>query len=142
MQFALFTSVVLSALAAVRAAPVDAIGGNSLIVWSPKITSPTADTVWTAGQQYNVTWETNDAPETISNEASVMLGHKEALMSDQVLADGFDLRAGYVTVTAPDVKTGKYFVDLFGDSGNWSPDFKIDNADKPAGIFDWLTGRE
>ena len=29
---------------------------------------------------------------------------------------------------------------VFGDSGNWSPEFKIDNKDKPAGPFDWLFG--
>ena len=50
MQFALFSSVVLSALAAVSAVPINAADGNSLVVWSPKITSPTADTTWTAGQ--------------------------------------------------------------------------------------------
>ncbi|KAI4522809.1 hypothetical protein K523DRAFT_280243, partial [Schizophyllum commune Tattone D] len=140
MQFALFSSVVLSALAAVSAVPINAADGNSLVVWSPKITSPTADTTWTAGQQYNVTWSTDDAPEDISNGGSVVLGQKETLLNDQKLADGVDLRAGFVTVTAPDVKTGKYFVDLFGDSGNWSPEFKIDNKDKPAGPFDWLFG--
>jgi hypothetical protein len=62
-----------------------------LDVWVPKITSPTARTVWHIGkvggtypcsvlqsfayftQATNVTWDTSDAPKSISNKFSVVL---------------------------------------------------------------------
>ena len=67
-----------------------------------------------------------------------MLGQKETLLNDRAfprlihsrppltpppekLADGVDLRAGFVTVTAPDVKTGKYFVDCKRSSPSTPP---------------------
>jgi hypothetical protein len=65
-----------------------------LDVWVPKITSPTASTIWHLGhvripsfcslpgthayatplsQHQNVTWDTSDAPASISNKFSVVL---------------------------------------------------------------------
>lgn len=47
--------MVASALAAPFQA--EAMGpGGTLVVVDPKITSPTQDTVWVVGNQYNVTW--------------------------------------------------------------------------------------
>lgn len=42
-------------------------------VFDPTILSPNADTVWVVGTQVNVTWDTSDAPEDISNGSLVTL---------------------------------------------------------------------
>ncbi|THV03964.1 hypothetical protein K435DRAFT_774613, partial [Dendrothele bispora CBS 962.96] len=45
---------------------------------------------------------------------------------NRVLAEGFDLRAGFVTVVVPNVPAGDdYTITLFGDSGNISDEFSI-----------------
>ncbi|EKM50602.1 uncharacterized protein PHACADRAFT_263968 [Phanerochaete carnosa HHB-10118-sp] len=98
-----------------------------MTVFVPKITCPTADTVWTAGSTCTVTWDTSDAPESISNGSKVVLA-KDGLQDYQhPLAEGFDLRAGSVQITIPaDTAPGSdYAIVLFGDSGNYSPKFTI-----------------
>ncbi|KAF9065788.1 hypothetical protein BDP27DRAFT_1424532 [Rhodocollybia butyracea] len=123
MQFTLLISTIVALLTAFTSA--QPVARNALDVWSPTVLSPTSTTVWTQGQQYNVTWDTSDAPSQISNGASVRLGVQHTL-TDTVLADGFDLRQGWVTVTAPVVPSGsEYTIILFGDSGNESEEFSI-----------------
>jgi hypothetical protein len=129
MQFTLFTSAVqLVAILAtsVSAVPVIASSGQILDVWVPRIITPNASTIWTEGQQYNVTWDTSDAPANISNGAAVVFGENNTL-TDKVLASGFDLRQGWINVTCPDDVTpgDNYTVILFGDSGDESKPFKI-----------------
>jgi hypothetical protein len=98
-------------------------------VWSPRIISPTASTIWHLGhvrtlhlpaladahiplclQHQNVTWDTSDAPASITNKVfSVVLdGSASSISADadfdadglcaETLASGFDPRAGIVTV--------------------------------------------
>ncbi|GJE91589.1 hypothetical protein PsYK624_077390 [Phanerochaete sordida] len=101
-------------------------------VWSPKITSPTGKTVWIAGTNVTVTWDTSNQPADITNPVGkVLLGHvedgtDEHLDVDHPLADGFDIRAGKVQVTVPNVSPGSdYIIVVMGDSGNKSPTFTI-----------------
>ncbi|KAI4525589.1 hypothetical protein K525DRAFT_261036 [Schizophyllum commune Loenen D] len=131
-MFFSISSLVAASLALVASAsPVeqsarDALGGRAADdVWSPHILTPNAGTVWVIGQSVNVTWDTSDAPPVISNGASVVL-RKEVL--PLTLIDDFDLRAGFVTVTVPNVAPANdYSIVLFGDSGNDSEDFTITN---------------
>ncbi|KAJ4478461.1 hypothetical protein J3R30DRAFT_3280593 [Lentinula aciculospora] len=127
MQFTLIATALMAfAASAVSASPVSNEARMILDVWAPKIISPNATTVWAEGQQYNVTWDTSDAPVNISNGAAVRLG-KDKVLTNTTLASGFDLRQGWVTITCPsDVIPGDdYSIILFGDSGDQSEQFTI-----------------
>lgn len=50
-------------------------------VFDPTIISPNAQTTWTVGQQVNVTWDTSDAPEQISNGSLVTLDVNDVTVS-------------------------------------------------------------
>ncbi|GJE98813.1 hypothetical protein PsYK624_150500 [Phanerochaete sordida] len=125
----LFTQVIFTSLLAAltqtgltSAAPVE-----SRDVYSPPVLYPRAGIVWYSGQRHNVTWDNSNPPKSISNRAFILLrsGNYETPV---VLAHDFDLRAGRVEVTVPDVITGNFSVVLFGDSGNWSEDFTIEGV--------------
>ncbi|KAK0489239.1 hypothetical protein IW261DRAFT_1443894 [Armillaria novae-zelandiae] len=89
-------------------------------VYSPPITSPDANTVWTVNTTQTVTWDASNPPVNISNGASIWL------RKDVELAEGFDLRSGQQDVTVPYVaEADDYIIVLFGDSGNFSPEFTI-----------------
>ncbi|KAG1745910.1 uncharacterized protein EDB91DRAFT_1236219 [Suillus paluster] len=79
-------------------------------VFVPPILYPRSDTVWIAGQHHNVTWSTDNAPVNITNS----------------IGQGFDILDGRVEIQVPYVTTGSnYSLVLFGDSGNYSPEFTI-----------------
>jgi len=96
----------------------------------PKITFPTSATVWQIGETHNVTWDISQAPTNITNQ----FGGRIQLRADghttfMVLADNFDILLGTYSITVPWVITGnKYQLVLFGDSGNFSPEFTIVGA--------------
>ncbi|EKM51973.1 uncharacterized protein PHACADRAFT_68005, partial [Phanerochaete carnosa HHB-10118-sp] len=101
-------------------------------VVNPNITSPTADTVWVVGHQFNVTWDNSDLPPllNITNlQGSVILGSingdQEHLFLQTPLASGFFITDTSVEITVPNVPTGTYIIALLGDSGNQSPTFEI-----------------
>jgi len=125
MKFTLFTSALMAALvASVSAKPVH-VAREQLDVFTPTIISPNCTTVWTEGQQYNVTWKTSNAPVNISNVASVRLGVNHTI-TKTILASNFNLRTGWVTITVPsDLTPGNYSIFLFGDSGDESDQFPI-----------------
>ncbi|KAI0697918.1 hypothetical protein BC835DRAFT_1405569 [Cytidiella melzeri] len=114
---------VLSAL--VSASPV-----TQRDVFVPPITYPHAGTVWKVGQRHNVTWSLADEPEQITNGlGQIVLAQGGILIGlDNPLADNFDITLGRYEITVPDVPTGSdYSLVLFGDSGNYSPEFTITN---------------
>jgi len=100
----------------------------------PKITSPTTATVWNIGEMHNVTWDISQAPANITNQ----FGGRIQLRADGhttfvVLADNFDILLGTYPITVPWVITSnKYQLVLFGDSGNFSPEFTINGATREA----------
>ncbi|KAI0756783.1 hypothetical protein C8Q80DRAFT_1130466 [Daedaleopsis nitida] len=105
-------------------------------VWAPHITAPEDGTVWKVGETVQVTWDTSDRPEQVTNpQGKVVLGYLEDGNEDNEhldfkhpLADGFDLSSGCVQVEVPDVDPSEnYIVVLFGDSGDKSPMFTIVN---------------
>ncbi|VDC00313.1 unnamed protein product [Peniophora sp. CBMAI 1063] len=96
----------------------------ALDVFVPKITSPTASTVWKSGALETVTWDTSNAPAQISNSGSIVLSDDGLPMA--TLASGFDLRSGSQDVTVPENLAGTHYtITLYGDSGNVSPVFEI-----------------
>ncbi|KAK0221883.1 hypothetical protein IW262DRAFT_1493614 [Armillaria fumosa] len=114
-------------------------------VFSPKITNPTAGTTWFKDSRVNVTWDTSNAPQNLTNtKGKLVLGFmdgqndSEHLIMQNPLADGFDILAGTTTFLVPDVTPGQdYIVVLFGDSGNRSPRFEISTSKAEAsGAFD------
>uniref|UniRef100_A0A8H7Y6G6 Yeast cell wall synthesis Kre9/Knh1-like N-terminal domain-containing protein n=1 Tax=Psilocybe cubensis TaxID=181762 RepID=A0A8H7Y6G6_PSICU len=105
----------------VQASPVDLVDRAKLDVFVPVILKPDSRTTWTIGRTAIVSWDTTNAPKSISNGASVYLN------GYGTIASGFSLRDGNVTVTVPSVPQGPYFITLFGDSGNYSPVFTISN---------------
>jgi hypothetical protein len=92
-----------------------------------------------------VTWDTTGAPAHISNGFFILLRFNEITTPREyctssfcparadrgsaysvILAQNFDPRKGRVEVTVPLVQPGSnYSIVLFGDSGNWSPQFQI-----------------
>ncbi|KAF9267299.1 hypothetical protein L218DRAFT_855737 [Marasmius fiardii PR-910] len=105
-------------------------------VYSPRITNPTGDTVWTVGLNATITWDMSSMPKNITNSnGEVVLGHLNGTDSNEhldlrhPLAEGIDLHSGNVTIIIPEVEPGEnYFVVLFGDSGNRSPPFTIQDS--------------
>lgn len=106
------------------------------LVYNPHITSPTADTVWTAGQTYTVSWDASDLPTEAENyKGQIKLGYLPADGSGGenlhwVLADGFLIKDEETSVTLPSdlAERNDYIVVVLGDSGNASPKFTIKGA--------------
>ncbi|SJL04100.1 uncharacterized protein ARMOST_07459 [Armillaria ostoyae] len=118
LPITMLTALVASVLATPIHIPRD--------VYSPPITSPDANTVWTVNTTQTVTWDTSNAPVNISNRASIWLRKGDFTFGPVELAVDFDLRSGEQDVTVPSVVEGDdYIIVLFGDSGNWSPEFTI-----------------
>ncbi|KAK0438042.1 hypothetical protein EV421DRAFT_983279 [Armillaria borealis] len=116
LPIAMLTALVASVLATPIHIPRD--------VYSPPITSPDANTVWTVNTTQTVTWDASNAPVNISNRAEIWLRRDDFTFVE--LAVDFDLRSGKQDVTVPWVVEGDdYIIVLFGDSGNWSPEFTI-----------------
>jgi len=126
-----FFTTILTALAfavsTTSATPIDERA--SLVVFSPQITEPAANAVWTVNTQQTVEWDTTHIPDDAKhNTGRILLGfsdgqtESENLDNDHPLAEGFLLTDGSVTITVPKVTyRNTYFVVLFGDSGNRSP---------------------
>jgi len=96
-------------------------------VFVPPVTYPHAGTVWYVGQTHNVTWEVNPHPVNITNSKGIIVLAKGGIEDiDHPLASGFNILLGRFEVTVPDVTPGDdYAIVLFGDSGNFSPNFTI-----------------
>ncbi|PBK99802.1 hypothetical protein ARMGADRAFT_1008289 [Armillaria gallica] len=95
-------------------------------VYAPPVTSPNVSTVWTVNTTQTVTWDTSNPPAQITNRLGSIRLRKGDSTLPLVLADGFDILLGKFEVTVPWVTEGDdYVIVLFGDSGNWSPEFTI-----------------
>ncbi|KAF4617374.1 hypothetical protein D9613_005680 [Agrocybe pediades] len=102
-------------------------------LYSPKITNPTNESLWTVGSDVTVTWDLRDMLKNTTNpKGTILLGYledgsdEEHLNIKHPLASGFDIKEGFVTFKCPKVDSRKdYIVVLFGDSGNRSPTFTI-----------------
>ncbi|KAJ3542024.1 hypothetical protein NM688_g6016 [Phlebia brevispora] len=120
MRFTALTTLLLGAVSLATGAPTE-----KRVVWSPPILTPNANTTWYSGDWVEVTWDASDAPENISERAYILLRYFDDELPI-VLAHDFDLRAGAVAITVPEVVTSPDFsIVLFGDSGNWGDTFTI-----------------
>ncbi|EIW74559.1 hypothetical protein CONPUDRAFT_85739 [Coniophora puteana RWD-64-598 SS2] len=126
-SFAAVAATLFSLGAVVLARPMD--------VYAPKVTSPDSDSIWSAGKNYTITWDASSPPKQITNPIGhIILRANGVSWTNTTLAKGFNITDGTVQVTAPDVPTGTHYsVVLFGDSGNWSPDFTIFGSDNSDG---------
>ncbi|KAJ3850655.1 hypothetical protein EV368DRAFT_84323 [Lentinula lateritia] len=98
-------------------------------VFVPPITYPTSTTVWNKGEIHNVTWDISQAPVNITNKLGRIQLRQDGLTTPLVLADDFDILLGTINVTVPWVITANdYELVLFGDSGNFSPEFTINGV--------------
>ncbi|KAL1744499.1 hypothetical protein HDZ31DRAFT_38486 [Schizophyllum fasciatum] len=96
-------------------------------VYVPPITYPHAKTVWKVGDHHNVTWDNSSPPARITNKVGyIYLRHAGKIDLAHPLAEEFDILQGHQVVQVPAVSPGNdYQLVLMGDSGNWSPKFKI-----------------
>ncbi|PPQ64359.1 hypothetical protein CVT24_008428 [Panaeolus cyanescens] len=124
MKFFTAVSTLLAAFAVSAALPAADLEVRDVFV--PPITSPTAGAIWTLGQTQTVTWDTSNAPVNITNKNGVIRLRRGGLTSPLILAKGFNILDGSVEVTVPlVVESTDYSIVLFGDSGNFSPQFTI-----------------
>ncbi|KAI0761426.1 hypothetical protein BC629DRAFT_1294664, partial [Irpex lacteus] len=128
MKFTSFVTGLFASAVAVSAAPVELPTRD---VWAPKVLYPHAGTasVWTSGQRHNVTWDLSSKPAQITNNNGFILLRTGNIETPVVVGHGFRLTDGRVEITVPDVVTRDDFgLVLFGDSGNWSDQFKINGV--------------
>ncbi|KAK7438748.1 hypothetical protein VKT23_017878 [Stygiomarasmius scandens] len=111
-KLAIFMTI-LAASSTAFATPVGSKKRAPLDVFVPPITSPAKGDVWVVGQQRNVT--------------CIML-RQDDMTTNIVLASCFNIIIGQIEVTIPDIPDGDYTLVMFGDSGNFSPDFTITYA--------------
>jgi len=133
----MFTSAVFASFTALFCTSFSFVGARIVQrdVVSPPITSPTAGTVWNVNERHNVTWDTSVIPPGTNNTGMIVLGfvdandpYNEHLDLNDPLAKGFPITAGRALITVPSVQTrDSYILVLFGDSGNASPKFTINN---------------
>ncbi|PPQ70662.1 hypothetical protein CVT24_000670 [Panaeolus cyanescens] len=124
MKFFTAVSALMTAIAAVSALPVADIKLRD--VFAPPILTPTAGTVWTAGERVTVTWDLSDVPTQITNPIGNIRLRRDGWTSPFLLADDFQITDGSVEFTVPRVVEGNdYQLVLFGNSGNWSPEITI-----------------
>ncbi|KAF8217191.1 hypothetical protein K438DRAFT_1798418 [Mycena galopus ATCC 62051] len=124
MKFSLFTTFAAAALAVVHATPL-----APRDVYTPPVLYPNAETVWFVGQRHNVTWDTSDPPVNITNKIGMIMLRKGGLTTPLILQDNFSILLGRIEVTVPWVVDGDdYQIVLFGDSGNFSPEFTINGS--------------
>ncbi|TBU35383.1 hypothetical protein BD311DRAFT_743895 [Dichomitus squalens] len=98
-------------------------------VFTPPVLYPHNGTVWTIGQRHNVTWDVSNPPKQITNKQGLILLRKSGETTPVVLENGFDILLGRIEITVPWVVDGDdYSLVLFGDSGNFSPDFTIQGS--------------
>jgi hypothetical protein len=117
--FVIFTVALMSFVGAAPLAVRD--------VYVPPITYPRAGTVWKIGSNHTVTWDNSNPPQEITNPDGVIVLRKGNLATNITLASDFKVVNGHVTVQVPKVQPGNdYSLVLFGDSGNFSPQFSIE----------------
>jgi len=130
MQFTIVLHFVsaLFLLVLVNARPA-AIDVEARDVYVPPVLYPHAGTVWNFGERHNVTWSTADPPVNITNSKGLILLRKSGIATPLILANGFSILLGRIEVAVPWVLDGSdYQVVLFGDSGNFSPNFTIQGS--------------
>ncbi|KAI0330314.1 hypothetical protein GY45DRAFT_1323868 [Cubamyces sp. BRFM 1775] len=108
---------------------------------NPPVLEPHSGTEWTVGATETVSWDTTGIivtdPAGRPLTGKVVLGYVTAdsqfLWQTQPLTQDFLLSEKQTQVVVPNVPSGKYFIALEGDTGNWSQQFTIKNPAEPSG---------
>ncbi|KAJ7625857.1 hypothetical protein FB45DRAFT_868996 [Roridomyces roridus] len=122
MKFtAVFASLLVAALSAAAA---------SLDVFDPPVTSPTAGTDSDCHLRLICAHrDTSNPPAEITDTVGMLVLVKDKVITPVILAENFSILLGHIEVTVPLVFEGSYYqLDLFGDSGNLSPEFTIQGS--------------
>lgn len=104
------------------------------IIVNPRIIIPTNETIWYAGCDADIAWDTLQiVPNVTETHGPIMLGFIVPLSINEhlffTLVPDTDLTTGSAHITVPNVPTrNDYIVVVFGDSGNASPLFTIRNG--------------
>ncbi|KAJ3790773.1 hypothetical protein GGU10DRAFT_130072 [Lentinula aff. detonsa] len=121
--FNFFFVIAFALLALVHAHPVSLAIRD---VFVPEVLTPKAGDTWVIGDTQSVTWNVSSPPAQITNPVGQLLLRKGELTQNVTLAGNFSILAGNVSFIVPSVTPDDdYSVVLFGDSGNFSPDFSI-----------------
>ncbi|KZP34629.1 hypothetical protein FIBSPDRAFT_942727 [Athelia psychrophila] len=110
---------------------VSAVPVGKREVYVPPVLHPHNGIVWKIGSAYNVTWNTTNPPKQITNTIGAIYLRKGNLtLLDDPLASNFSILDGRAEIKVPsNISAGKdYRIVLFGDSGNWSEDFEIEES--------------
>ncbi|KAL4243041.1 hypothetical protein ABKN59_010919 [Abortiporus biennis] len=109
---------------------------NEKDVFVPPVTAPVEGAVWksvlcipyqSVADRSPISRDTSSAPVNITNSVGFILLRSNGITTPVLLADNFSILQGQVEVTVPSVLTrDDYSIVLFGDSGNFSPDFTIE----------------
>ncbi|KAI0658745.1 hypothetical protein C8Q70DRAFT_1068080 [Cubamyces menziesii] len=96
-------------------------------VFTPLVTYPHTGTVWYKGQTHNVTWDTSDAPSSITGRFGGRIQlRKGDTTTPLILQSNFDVLLGRIEVVVPWVLSDTdYSLVFFGDSGDLSEQFTI-----------------
>ncbi|KAJ7148478.1 hypothetical protein C8R43DRAFT_889033 [Mycena crocata] len=90
---------------------------------------PRAETVWTVGTRQDVVWDISNVPKQIANSIGRIMLRKGDLSTPVILQENFSILLGRIEVRGPLVLDGpNYQIVLFGDSANFSPEFRIIGA--------------
>ncbi|KAI0371980.1 hypothetical protein BV20DRAFT_964658 [Pilatotrama ljubarskyi] len=108
---------------------------------NPPVLNPHSGTTWTVGATETVTWDTTGIittdPAGRQLTGKVVLGYLKSdgqfLYQSTPIAQGFLIAQKQAQVVVPEVPSGKYFIALEGDTGNWSQLFTITNPSEPSG---------
>jgi len=125
-----FMTTLTNILVVFAVALVSFVGAAPLAVrdvYVPHLTSPHNGATWKIGTSHNVTWDNSNPPQEITNPDGVIYLRKGDETTNIVLASNFKILDGHVTVKVPNVQPGNdYCLVLFGDSGNFGPQFTIE----------------
>ncbi|PFH51694.1 hypothetical protein AMATHDRAFT_141969 [Amanita thiersii Skay4041] len=140
-MYSVFTTLLASlAIGVAQGKPVANEQLETRDIWSPKILTPNAATVWTVGHVETVTcscedWthrcifqrDTSDQPASVSNGGRVLFEPCQYPPSFRFCTqtDEATIMDGSIQITVPQVVPGTYNIVLFGDSGNLSPPFQV-----------------
>jgi len=119
MKFATILTGLVSALL------VRASDASTQDVWTPNFIFPAGGEVLEYNKTYQFTWDVSSPPHQITNNVAAIYLRQNGRTLPLVLTGGVPISQGYAFVTIPWVDSGIYQGVLFGDSGNFSPDFSI-----------------
>ncbi|KAH6914053.1 hypothetical protein BKA70DRAFT_653022 [Coprinopsis sp. MPI-PUGE-AT-0042] len=95
-------------------------------VYAPPVIRPAIGEIAVVGEPFLVVWDASTPPGQITNPFGVIRLRKGNSTMSSNLARGFSILQGSMQIIIPNVvESDDYRIVLFGDSGNWSEEFRI-----------------